>query len=300
MKYTITAAVLFSLVACQNDDEFAPAYENDANAVIVEATANGIQTRVNTEDNGSTWQNTDKFKVRNISANAITGKKEATYVHNGTTFGLDGDAYMVWADGENEFQAWFPADAAYAAFTLPSTQSTVGELRAADWMTATHKLAKPADKKLPLAFNHRLCKVTVTIGGYNTQYTGTETVSAPVFSVPTTPTEGTGVTVQGSATTVSGYMGDASAVLNAKPTLTAILMPGTYTTNDTFLTLTVGGDDLTVKASGLLTEAGLEAAKAYTFNLIAGKNQLTISSVSVENWGEGGSLTGGIADETQP
>lgn len=290
-KVYITAVVAaLTMAACQNEEELTSPYLSDPDAVLVNPTLSGLQTRANTEGNGDSWTDGDRIKVVNDTQGVSPDKKVAYYTYNGTTWSLtDADgtpsetAYLVWANGDNTFQAWYPATAAFDAFTLPAVQNTEVLLRSADWMTAAPApLAKPDDKTLPLTFGHVLAKVTVTISGFNSQFAGTDVVSAPKFKLAGSELLN-GVTIAGSATKIEALL-SADAALSNSPTITAVLCPGKYTADTEFMTLTVGSTNLTVKVPDLLVNTGLETGKAYTFNLTVGKDKVEVTTVSVNDW----------------
>lgn len=65
-RYTTTMALFAMLAACQNDEfDNASTFDNDPNAVQVNATIRGLQTHVNTSGSGDTWGQDDCFKVTN-------------------------------------------------------------------------------------------------------------------------------------------------------------------------------------------------------------------------------------------
>lgn len=301
-KQLYIAALLLTgaLAACQNDEN---AYENDPNAVRIRAGIAAPQARVNTAGEGDEWTDGDRIVVVNTSPNAVTGKSTAGYTYSGGLWDLTGSTYMVWADGTNSFQAWYPGTegTTFDTFVLPKNQTDnergtgkhfIGD---ADWMLAT--AGSEQTSALDLTFDHQLAKVTVTITHYNDQYPSNVTVESPVFAVPTVPAAITGKTlsVEDGATTVNGLMTGGTDGLHS---FTAVLLPGTYSASDNFLQLTVAGETLTVKAgsNALLTSTGLQAGMAYTFNLTVGKNSLGITGVTVSAWGSGWEK-GGTATE---
>ena len=137
------------------------------------------------------------------------------------------------------------------------------------------------------------------ISGYGDQYaTQKPTFQAPTFTVPTTktPVSGKTLTVANSGTTVTGLFSEDTSA-EAKHSFTAVLLPGKYTTSDTFVQLNMeGGTSLTVKANVQQLTTGLESGKAYTFNVTVGKDGATINSVTVGDWGTGGWTESGTAD----
>ena len=306
-KYIPAAALALVLAGCQSEDDFISSdYANDPMAVHIRAGIEALQTRVNTAGTGDAWETGDLISVANTSTGAVTGKDKAVYKYNGGTWEPSGADYMVWADDVNTFEAYYPVvegkTDSYTQFELPADQSSsnpteTNYIGRADYMTAAASQSK--SDALNLTFKHHLTKVTVKISGYGDQYeTVKPTFQAPTFTVPTTPTPvpGKTLTVAGNGTTVTGLFSE-DASTEAKHSFTAVLLPGKYATNDTFVQLNIqGGTSLTVKANVQQLTTGLESGKAYTFNVTVGKDGATINSVTVGDWGTGGWTESGTAD----
>ena len=302
-KYIPAAALALVLAGCQSEDDFISSdYANDPMAVHIRAGIEALQTRVNTTGTGDTWETGDLISVANTSTGAVTGKDKAVYKYNGGTWGPEGADYMVWADDVNTFEAYYPVvegkTDSYTQFELPADQSSntpgaANYIGRADYMTAAASQSK--SDALNLTFKHHLAKVTVKISGYGDQYeTVKPTFQAPTFTVPTTktPVSGKRLTVANSGTTVTGlFSEDASG--KGEHSFTAVLVPGNYAADDTFVQLNIqGGTPLTVKANVQQLTTGLESGKAYTFNVTVGKNGATINSVTVGDWGTGWTESG--------
>lgn len=306
-KYIPAAALALVLAGCQSEDDFMSSdYANDPMAVHIRAGIEALQTRVNTAGTGDTWETGDLISVTNTSPEAITGKDKAVYKYNGSTWVPEGTDYIVWSDDvENTFEAYYPVvegkTDSYTQFELPADQNSSDPdddnyIGRADYMTAAASQSK--SDALNLTFKHHLAKVTVKISGYGDQYeTVKPTFQAPTFTVPTTTTtvDGKTLTVAGNGTTVTGlFSEDASG--KGEHSFTAVLLPGKYAADDTFVQLNIqGGTPLIVKANEQLTN-GLVSGKAYTFNVTVGKNGATINSVTVGDWGTGGWSESGTAD----
>ena len=305
-KYIPAAALALVLAGCQSEDDFISSdYANDPMAVHIRAGIEALQTRVNTTGTGDAWEEGDLISVANTSTGAVTGKDKAVYKYNGGTWGPEGADYMVWADDVNTFEAYYPVvegkTDSYTQFELPADQSSntpgaANYIGRADYMTAAASQSK--SDALNLTFKHHLAKVTVKISGYGNQYATQKPVfQAPTFMVPTTTTtvDGKTLTVANSGTTVTGlFSEDASG--KGEHSFTAVLVPGNYAADDTFVQLNIqGGTPLIVKANEQLT-TGLESGKAYTFNVTVGKNGATINSVTVGDWGTDGWTESGTAD----
>lgn len=307
-KYIPAAALALVLAGCQSEDDFISSdYANDPMAVHIRAGIEALQTRVNTTGTGDAWEEGDLISVANTSTGAVTGKDKAVYKYNGGTWEPSGADYMVWADdAENTFEAYYPVvegkTDSYTQFELPADQSSntpgaANYIGRADYMTAAASQSK--SDALNLTFKHHLAKVTVKISGYGNQYATQKPVfQAPTFTVPTTktPVPGKTLTVAGNGTTVTGLFSE-DASTEAKHSFTAVLLPGKYAADDTFVQLNIqGGTSLTVKANVQQLTDGLESGKAYTFNVTVGKNGATINSVTVGDWGTDGWTESGTAD----
>lgn len=307
-KYIPAAALALVLAGCQSEDDFISSdYANDPMAVHIRAGIEALQTRVNTAGAGDAWEDGDMISVANTSTGAVTGKDKAVYKYNGSTWVPEGTDYIVWSDDvENTFEAYYPVvegkKDSYTQFELPADQSSsnpteTNYIGRADYMTAAASQSK--SDALNLTFKHHLTKVTVKISGYGDQYeTVKPTFQAPTFTVPTTttPVPGKTLTVANSGTTVTGLFSE-DASTEAKHSFTAVLLPGKYAADDTFVQLNIqGGTSLTVKANVQQLTDGLESGKAYTFNVTVGKNGATINSVTVGDWVTGGWTESGTAD----
>lgn len=306
-KYIPAAALALVLAGCQSEDDFISSdYANDPMAVHIRAGIEALQTRVNTAGTGNAWDENDQISVTNTSPEAITGKDKAVYKYNGSTWVPEGTDYIVWSDDvENTFEAYYPVvegkTDSYTQFELPADQSSsnpteTNYIGRADYMTAAASQSK--SDALNLTFKHHLTKVTVKISGYGNQYATQKPVfQAPTFTVPTTktPVSGKTLTVANSGTTVTGlFSEDASG--KGEHSFNAVLVPGNYAADDTFVQLNIqGGTPFIVKANEQLTN-GLVSGKAYTFNVTVGKNGATINSVTVGDWGTSGWTESGTAD----
>ena len=274
-KYIVLAAMALTFAACTQEDDFTPQTDNDA--VKINATIGKLQTRVAYEDDGATnFINGDEICVQNTLRDT---KNIATYTFDGTTWTTT-DAFVWNGSAKNQFKAWYPAaTASFDSFDLPTDQSA--GIDKADWMTAeTEEMTKPGSGVLDLNFVHKLTKVTVTVS-FNSQYpAGDNYVSMfRFFTNEETPVE------------VTPY--------ESRDGYTAILLPGVYAEEASFITLEMNFEDnLTVPVNSTLI-AGLEAGKHYNFHLTVGKDAVGISYVRVLDWDEE-EIDGGMAEEVPP
>ena len=213
-----------------------------------------------------------------------TSKNSATYTL--TEEGWKTTDAFVWnGASKNEFEAWYPFNASYTEFTIPTDQSSDQLLGAADWMTASSgKIDKPENHTLNLYFGHQLSKVTVNITKWNSEFDGSEKViEDPKIYTKGTAVEVTYATDGFNVTTSDGTLTAITPSADAQ-TYTAIVAPAEYAITDKFMTFTVDGQEMTVLATTPKQTNGLEAGLHYTFNLTVGKNGVGIQSVEVTDW----------------
>ena len=280
LRYIALAALTLSFAACEQED-INPAVQGDPDAVKINATIGNMQTRVAySGDNGATnFVKGDAIKVVNLMR---TSKNEATYTTTDGTNWTTTDA-MVWnSTSKNKFQAWYPVAeySSYDAFTIPTDQSDATKLASADWMTAsTEEIDKPGNGVLDLSFQHRLAKVTVNLT-FSSQYpVGNQYVSKFTFLT----NEETPQVIK--------------ALENSETSYTAILRPGEYADESSFIYLEMDGiDEHYVLGKTTTSAINLEAGKHYTFTLKVGKDVVSIDEVTVADWDEE-DIDGGVAEE---
>ena len=213
-----------------------------------------------------------------------TSKNSATYTL--TEEGWKTTDAFVWnGASKNEFEAWYPFNASYTEFTIPTDQSSDQLLGAADWMTASSgKIDKPENHTLNLYFGHHLAKVTVNITEWNSEFDGSEKIidDLKIYSKGTALT----ATYSDSGATITATDGETGITpLVSGASYTAIVAPAKYANTDKFLTFTVDGQEMTVLATpSRLNEEGLQAGLHYLFDLKVGKDCVAIQSVEVTDW----------------
>ena len=282
LRYIALAAMTLSFAACTQEEDFTP--QMDGDAVKINATIGAMQTRVAySGDNGVTnFVNGDAIKVENLMR---TSKNEATYTTPDGTNWTTTDA-MVWnSTSKNKFQAWYPVAeySSYDTFTIPTDQSDATKLASADWMTAsTEEIDKPGNGVLDLNFQHRLAKVTVNLT-FSSQYPeGNQLVSDFKF-----------LTNEETPQVIT-------ALANSETSYTAILRPGEYADESSFIYLMMDNiDEHYVLGKTTTSAINLEAGKHYTFTLKVGKDVVSIDDVTVADWDEE-DIDGGVAEEVMP
>lgn len=266
------AVATFAMLLCSCDKEMTL----DTVESQVQISANitpCVVTRVT--DDGTAFSNGDAIKVQNINRES---KNLATYTYSESTGKWSTTDELYW-DGEaaNTFNAWYPATAAYASFSIPSDQSA--GTAAADWMTATASARKAAGN-VQLAFNHNLAKVTVVIDSWSNEYAANEKIvnSLELNSLSSVMSYNSTLSGDNTAKWVKTYTSQANT------SFIAIVAPAAYNADTDIMQIYVNGASTPLKVK-TTSSVVVESGKAYTFKLTVGKNLATISSsVTIGEW----------------
>lgn len=283
MKYFGAAALLALLAACSNDDLENISYPNDPLAVRVNATAgkNVITRSFPTDDTQQTaFKDGDRISVGTEDQDAVIYTKE------GADWGPE-SGYLKWTSSSLTFNAYYPVDknnASMTTFNVPIDQNSLEAIENADYMTYSGDQTKPAsaDGSITLNLTRKMARVVIGDIKFLDQYkTGYSVTAISVHGNTSGYENGTPKT---GGIAVNAYKDD-----NGK--FYALLSPTTLNESETFLSVTVKADD-SDDTKVLLVKGipALSASNSYTYALTVGKNMITISSVTVENWYDGGSV----------
>ena len=255
-------------------------FPTEAQSISLNATDTGFYN-VSYDERNTIFGVGSQIRVEN---KLRTSKNSATYTL--TEEGWKTTDAFVWnGASKNEFEAWYPFNASYTEFTIPTDQSSDQLLGAADWMTASSgKIDKPETHTLDLYFRHQLSKVTVNIVEWNSEFDDSKKIieDLKIYSKGTVLT----ATYSDSGVTITATDGETGITPLVEGTsYTAIVAPAKYEDTDKFMTITVDGQEMTVLATpSSLNEEGLQAGVHYLFDLTVGKDRVAIQSVEVTDW----------------
>lgn len=286
MKYQkilgLVATASLLLAGCATDSDNSNTWLSDPNAVHVSASVGSIFTRSNpaaADEAGQKSFNTGD--VMGVSNNGTS----LTYTYNGTDWQPGNGSYLVWDKNDLKFQCWYPADGknTFSKGYIQEDQSNETEIAKSDYMTAavTNLTEIPGNRQLNVALVRKTARLILNIQSFNDQFT--------------TDTKVNHIRIASNASTDAGE----TSIVNIKPlqkgeggigtTYTALVAPGEVEGKLYFTTDESAETPLVVKTGAL------EAGKSYTYNLIVGKNKVTIGNVTVAEWTPG-EITGGKAE----
>ena len=286
MKYQkilgLVATAGLLLAGCATDSDNSNTWLSDPNAVHVSASVGSIFTRSNPAAADEAGQKSfNKGDVMGVSNNGTS----LNYTFNGTDWQPGNGSYLVWDASDLTFQCWYPADGknTYSKGYIQEDQSNATEIAKSDYMTAATTLPKiPDSRQLNVALVRKTARLILNIQSFNDQ-----------FDASTTKVNH--IRIASNASTDASE----SSIVNIKPlqngeggigtTYTALVIPGKVEGKLYFST------DESTETPLVVKTGTLEAGKSYTYNLIVGKNKVTIGNVTVAEWTPG-EITGGKAE----
>ena len=288
MKYQkilgLVATAGLLLAGCATDSDNSNTWLSDPNAVHVSASVGSIFTRSNpaaADEAGQKSFNTGD--VMGVSNNGTS----ITYTYNKDTndWQPGSGSYLVWDASNLNFQCWYPADGknTFNKGYIQEDQSNGTEIAKSDYMTAavTDLTEIPGNRQLDVTLVRKTARLILNIQSFNDQFDANTTKVNHIRIASKASTDANETTIINIKPLQKGEGGIGT-------TYTALVIPGKVEGKLYFTTDEATETPLVVKTGTL------EAGKSYTYNLIVGKNKVTIGNVTVAEWGKG-DIEGGKA-----
>ena len=289
LTWACTAALF--LTGCTTDTANNGRWMEDSNAVRIQASAGSTLTRSNPIDESKQtgFNQGDKISVRNRN---IT----VNYTLNGEIWQPeDNDKYLVWDEKNLTFEGYYPYDGKndFSVGYIKQDQSTPKALAQSDYMYSTYNVPSiPSDKHLTLELERKTARLIFNIQKFNDEFsTEAKVTELKIYSYENTNEETTDD--WGPITPYQVGNGGVGT------TYTALVIPGViYAELNTSETHSYLPSE---EPEALKLETGeLKAGYSYTYNLIVGKNKVTVGGVTVAGWTPGTPLPEGVAEVLAP
>lgn len=287
LTWACTAALF--LTGCTTDTASNGRWMEDSNAVRIQASAGSTLTRSNpiatdeSEQTGFNQGDIISVRNRNITVN---------YTFDGEKLWVpENDKYLVWDKNDLKFEAYYPYDGKndFSVGYIKKDQSTPEALAQSDYMNTISTLKSiPSDKHLTLKLERKTARLIFKIQKFNDEFSTEAKVTELKIDCPE---KTNGDTEDWDLITPYQIGGGGVGT-----TYTALVIPGVINavlnTSETHSYL----PDEEPEALYLKT-GELKAGYSYTYNLIVGKNKVTVGGVTVAEWTPGTPLQGGVAEE---
>lgn len=284
LTWACTAALF--LTGCTTDTVNNGRWMEDSNAVRIQASAGSTLTRSNpiaTDEKQTGFNQGDMISVRNrnITVNYTFDGEKLWVPENGK--------YLVWDEKNLTFEAYYPCDDKndFSVGYIKKDQRTLENLAKSDYMNITYNVPKvPSDKHLTLKLERKTARLILKIQKFNDEFSKGVKVTELGIGCPENTNE------EGSWESIRPYQQNGDGGVGT--TYTALVIPGkrtVYITPPNTNPDEPGIEDLKVETGEL------EAGKSYTYNLIVGKDKVTVGGVTVAPWNTENTLQGGEAKE---
>ena len=285
LTWACTAALF--LTGCTTDTVNNGRWMEDSNAVRIQASAGSTLTRSNpiaTDEKQTGFNKGDMISVRNRN---IT----VNYTLNGEIWQpVDNDKYLVWDKNNLKFEAFYPCDGKndFSVGYIKKNQSSLEALAQSDYMNTTYNVPSiPSDKHLTLELERKTARLIFKIDKFNDEFSTEAKVTELKIDCP----EKTNGETDDWDPITPYRIGDGGV----GTTYTALVIPGVINAE---LNTSENSYNSEGEPQALNLETGeLKAGKSYTYNLIVGKNKVTVGGVTVAEWDTGYTLPGGVAEE---
>ena len=276
MKYQkilgLVATAGLLLAGCATDSDNNNTWLSDPNAVHVSASVGSIFTRSNPAASDEAGQK--NFRESDVMGVSNSGKS-INYTYNGTDWLPDNGSYLVWDASNLNFHCWYPADGknTFSKGYIQEDQSNADVIAKSDYMTAevTDLKEIPGNRQLKVELVRKTARLILNIQSFNDQFDDNTTKVNHIRIASKASTDASETSTINIKPLQNGEGGKGT-------TYTALVIPGEVEGHLYFTSEESTETPLVVKTGTL------EAGKSYTYNLIVGKNTITVNDVTVAKW----------------
>ena len=280
ISYAVMGLITMGFTACTQNEDMAPTLKGqEINATF---SVGGMQTRVNTLGDGKFWEDKDKLKVT-IFTDCDPGST-TVLSFNGETWSRNGS--FRWLNGyeQHTILAVYPSDTDFGKnnlqYDLQTDQSSEGNLKNADLITGYWYDAPRFDLNIPM--KHRMSLVTIVYHVGTADYPNMDISEPQVYSKHTSvyfnrDDRGQGQFVM---STPSGNSAWVQACKHDGDMFSAIVIPGSYKTDDIFVKFKIGDKNFHAK---MRSDTNFQEGYRYIYKLDVGKDKVELTRISVDD-----------------
>ena len=279
ISYAVMGLMAMGFTACTQNEDMAPTLKGqEINATF---SVGGMQTRVNTLGYGDNWEDKDKLKV-SVFTDYDSGS--TTFLSfNGETWSRAGS--FRWLNGyeQHTILAVYPSDTDFGKenlqYDLQTDQSSEGNLKNADLITGYWHDSPRFD--LSIRMEHRMSLVTIVYHVGTADYPNMDISEPQVYSkhnsVDFNRDDRQGQFVMSTPTANPAWV---QACKHDGDMFSAIVIPGSYKTDDIFVKFKIGDKNFHAK---MRSNTEFQEGHRYTYKLDVGKDKVELTRISIDN-----------------
>ena len=279
ISYAVMGLMAMGFTACTQNEDMAPTLKGqEINATF---SVGGMQTRVNTLGDGENWEDKDKLKV-SIFTDSDPGNA-AFLSFNGETWSRTGS--FRWLNGyeQHTILAVYPSDTDFGKnnlqYDLQTDQSSEDKLKNADLITGYWYDVPQYDLRIPM--QHRMSLVTIVYHVGTADYPNMDISEPQVYSkhnsVDFNRDDRQGQFVMSTPTANPAWV---QACKHDGDMFSAIVIPGSYKTDDIFVKFKIGDKNFHAK---MRSDTNFQEGERYTYKLDVGKDKVELTRISVDD-----------------
>ena len=279
ISYAVMGLMAMGFTACTQNEDMAPTLKGqEINATF---SVGGMQTRVNTLGHGDNWENEDRISVLQIFGDETTKTGEYKYVEENGLYRWEPIRRLRWEKvGRCELIAWYPSDITNPfIYNLHIDQSDETKLKAADLING-YWYDVPKDY-VDIPMKHRMSMVTIVYHVGTADYPNMDISEPQVYSkhnsVDFNRDDRQGQFVMSTPTANPAWV---QACKHDDGMFSAIVIPGSYKTDDIFVKFKIGDKNFHAK---MRSDTNFQEGYRYIYELNVGKDKVELTRISVDD-----------------
>lgn len=241
-----------------------------------------MQTRVNTLGDGKNWEDKDKLKV-SIFTDSDPGST-TVLSFNGETWSRSGSFLWLNEYEQHTILAVYPSDMDFGKnnlqYDLQTDQNSEGNLKNADLITG-YWYDIPLSYYVDIPMKHRMSLVTIVYHVGTADYPNMDISEPQVYSkhnsVDFNRDDRQGQFVMSTPTANPAWV---QACKHDGDMFSAIVIPGSYKTDDIFVKFKIGDKNFHAK---MRSDTNFQEGYRYTYKLDVGKDKVELTRISVDD-----------------
>lgn len=279
ISYAVMGLITMGFTACTQNEDMAPTLKGqEINATF---SVGGMQTRVNTLGHGDNWENGDQINVLQIYGDESTRTGKYQYIEENGQARWNSVQTIRWEREERcELIAWYPSDITNPfIYNLHPDQSDEDLLKRADLINGYWYGIPRIYVDIPM--KHRMSMVTIVYHVGTADYPNMHISEPQVYSKHTSVRFNRDIERrQFVMSTPIGNPDWVKACKHDDGMFSAIVIPGSYKTNEIFLKFKIGDKNFHAK---MMSDTDFQEGQRYTYKLDVGKDIVKLTQISVDD-----------------